>query len=334
MCKTWPYRRMGHTCADSCYSNTSDRLLFFFPSSPHLQQALAIQIVQGVSFDAFMIPRLSLSPDEKYTLKTSPQAGVNSADPHTGARMANALLDPRLSRGEVDYQFRVRQLEGELSVQSKLTAELEQSNAQLQQQIFQADQTKIQLHKRCSHLYDLVRAQLKEKRGNNEEITLLRDQLHELRGQHQRLLAERLEPAPSLPHGPDSEWVDVLGGGLIPENVPRNASFQAFNFPEGQQRPPLSRMESSDLSPAEKEAIRTRMLTDRGPTRAFSVRDGGAPSPHGEADRERSGEASPERATGGPSRGIKVEASARVPEEVDSSLPSRRGNGEILLYVL
>lgn len=282
-----------------------------------------------------MIPRLPLSPDENNTLEPSMQAGINSADLHTGPRMANALLDPRLPRGEVDYQFRVRQLEGELFVQSKLTAELEQSNAQLQQQIFQADQTKVQLHKRCSHLYDLVRAQLKEKRGNNEEITLLRNQLNELRGQHQRLLAERLEPAPRLPHGPETDaWVDALGGGLIPDNIPRNASFQVFNFPEGQQRPHLSRMESSDLSPAEKEVIRTRMLTDRGPTRRFSCSDGGAPFPPGEADREGSDEASPERATGGSSRGVKVEAGARVPEEVDDSLPSRRGNGEMLRYIL
>ena len=169
--------------------------------------------------------------------------------------------------GEDDYRFRTRQLEKELSLQSKLTAELEQSNAQLQQQVYQADQTKIQLQERCSYLYGMLRAQLKEQKGNNEEIALLRGQLLELRGKHELLLAERLAPVASLPHGPVSNpsqplemvpspesaaWVDVHERGLTPDNMPANAPVEGSALPESR-RLSLPRCQSSDLSPEEKE---------------------------------------------------------------------------------
>lgn len=275
---------------------------------------------------------------------------MNFAGLHTRPSLADALPDSSLLRGEDVYRFRVRQLEGELSVQSKLTAELEQSNAQLEQQIFLAHQTRNQLQQRCSHFCDMVRAQMKETKGNNEEIALLRGQLHELRGQHQRLLAERLAPVASLPHEPEpaskptrplqmvclsgsEAWVDVFGGGL--DHAPRNAPpFQDFDCPE-RQRLALSRSQSSDLSPEEKEVIKTRMLTDRGPGRRSSGSDGGGASPRGEDNRESETKPCPERVTvgGGALRGVKVEAGARSPGEVDGSLPSCHGNGEMLRCV-
>lgn len=273
-------------------------------------------------------------PQRNYAVGTSTQTGTVFSDLRTSPRMADALPNPGLSRGEGYYRLRAEQLEGELSVQRERTAELSQSNAQLQQQVLQGDQTKGHLQKCLRHFFDLFQAQLKETQGKDEEIALLRGQPKELRGQHQRLLEERLQPAAaSLPDEPESAArAGVLGCGPIPDNIPRGAAFQVFDLPERQQqRPPLSRGESSDLSPAEREVIRTRMLTDRGPSRRPSCSNGGVPSPHGEAGREggNPNPPLPERATGVPSRGAKVEAGARAPEEVDGSLPSRRGNGEM-----
>ena len=261
--------------------------------------------------------------------------------------MADSLPHSSLSMGEDDYRFRTRQLEKELSLQSKLTAELEQSNAQLQQQVYQADQTKIQLQERCSYLYGMLRAQLKEQKGNNEEIALLRGQLLELRGKHELLLAERLAPVASLPHGPVSNpsqplemvpspesaaWVDVHERGLTPDNMPANAPVEGSALPESR-RLSLPRCQSSDLSPEEKEVIRTRMLSDRGQRRRSSCSGGGVPSPHGEPSPGSKTKPALEGAIVGLSRPVKVEEGACAPE-VDGSLPSRGANGEMLLYVV
>lgn len=216
----------------------------------------------------------------------------------------------------------VNQLQGKLSERRQVTAELEQRNGQLEQWNAKLGQRNAQLEQRNAQLestnaqlekinYELHQANVQLQHSYAEEkqaaaagMAVLKSQVGELRCAQDRFMVATIPPSAGIPsaaapisnpepprpeavllEGPLLSGADLHGEVAVAgkfDPIANCASWRALLSAEPEREADSSK-QSGGLSPEEKEAIKTRMLTDRGPNRRFSDGDNAVPSGSGGA---------------------------------------------------